>query len=178
MAADKVKLKDDYFTTEDNAPVDWSTFTVPSMYMKPTLSCNIKLVHPEAKIPTYATDGAGCFDIYSAEEDIVKAGSSRIFDTGVQFEVPENYVMLVFSRSGHGFKHDIRLGNCTGIIDHDYRGNLMVKLRSDDTTSLYIDVGDRIAQAMIIPFSKVHFTVVDELSETVRGSGGLGHTGK
>jgi dUTP pyrophosphatase len=179
MAADKnVKLKDDYFTTEDDVPFDWSKFQAPLTYMKPTLACNIKLVHPEARVPTYATDGAGCFDIYSAEEGILKAGSSGVFDTGVQFEIPEDYVMLIFSRSGMGFNFNIRLANCTGIIDSDFRSTVKIKLRSDGEIPLYIDVGDRIAQAIILPYQNVCFNVVDELSETERGQKGFGSSGK
>lgn len=91
--------------------------------------------------------------------------------------------MLVFSRSGHGFKHDIRLANCTGIIDATFRGEVMVKLTcdapDDDASPPYkVNPGDRIAQAMIIPVERVAFTVVDELSETERGAGGLGSSGK
>ena len=87
--------------------------------------------------------------------------------------------MLVYSRSGHGFKHDTRLANCVGVIDSDYRGELMVKLTYDGAEDgPFIEPGDRIAQAMIVPVSQVSFDVVDELSDTVRGSGGFGSTGK
>ena len=85
--------------------------------------------------------------------------------------------MLIYSRSGHGFKNDVRLANCVGVIDADYRGELMVKLTGDTYGQLTIKPGDRIAQAMLVPVMKVHFKEVQELSETVRGAGGFGSTG-
>lgn len=136
-----------------------------------------KRLTPEATLPTYATDGSGCFDIYASDAgDIYE---STVFSTGLSFEIPEGYVMLVFSRSGHGFKNDIRLANCVGVIDSDYRGELKVKLTNDSKYRLFFTVnkGDRIAQALIIPYEKVQFLEVDDLSETERGTGGFGSTG-
>lgn len=105
-----------------------------------------------------------------------------MIDTGLAFEIPEGHVMLIFSRSGHGFKNNIRLGNCVGVIDADYRGPVKVKLAADDMgdwyTGLCIEYGDRIAQGMVIPFPSVEFVVSDELSATERGKGGFGSTGK
>ena len=89
--------------------------------------------HPDAIIPTYGTEGAACFDLYAvACEKETFVHSSVIFRTGLSFEIPEGYAMLVFSRSGHGFKNDIRLANGVGIIDADYRGEVMVKLTNDN----------------------------------------------
>jgi len=89
--------------------------------------------------------------------------------------------MLIFSRSGHGFKNDARLANCVGVIDSDYRGEVAVKMTSDrqfsDAHALVVRNGDRIAQAMIIPFPKIKFEEVDELGSTERGTGGFGSTG-
>ena len=88
--------------------------------------------------------------------------------------------MLVFSRSGQGFKDAVRLANCTGVIDSDYRGDVKVKLQRDHAEHdlpVFVDHGDRIAQAMIIPVEQAQFEVVDELSETQRGTGGFGSTG-
>jgi dUTP pyrophosphatase len=134
-----------------------------------------KRLTPEAKLPTYATDGSGCFDIYTTNSGLVD--NSFVFDTGLSFEIPVGYVMLVFSRSGHGFKNDIRLANCVGIIDSDYRGELKVKLTNDGEDFFVVHVGERIAQAMVIPFEQVQFLEVDDLSETERGAGGFGSTG-
>lgn len=134
-----------------------------------------KRLTPEAKLPTYATDGSGCFDIYCTNSKTVFDNAT--FDTGLSFEIPVGYVMLVFSRSGHGFKNNVRLANCVGIIDSDYRGELKVKLTNDFIPSMDVQAGDRIAQAMVIPFEQVQFLEVDALSETERGTGGFGSTG-
>jgi len=86
--------------------------------------------------------------------------------------------MLVFSRSGHGFNHDVRLANCVGVIDADYRGEIRVKLTADSKANpLIVRPGDRIAQALVIPIAQMSFTEVDELSDTTRGTGGFGSTG-
>lgn len=86
--------------------------------------------------------------------------------------------MFIFSRSGHGFKSDTRLSNCVGVIDSDYRGEVMVKLTCDSArSSLVVSNGDRIAQAVIIKYDQVEFEESDDLSETERGAGGFGSTG-
>jgi dUTP pyrophosphatase len=109
---------------------------------------------------------------------MIRPGREHVaLKTGLAFEIPEGYVMKVYSRSGHGFKNGIRLANGTGIIDSDYRGEVMVKMHNDGDTAVLITAGERIAQAMIEPIQQVSFEVVDELSDTARGSGGLGSTG-
>ena len=129
-------------------------------------------------LPAYSTAGSACFDLQTTEDGIILPGLSESFDTGLSFAIPEGYVMLIYSRSGHGFKHGIRLGNCVGVIDSDYRGEVKVKLHNDGSIDFVINKGDHIAQAMVLPIEKVAFTVVDELPETVRGTGGFGSTGK
>lgn len=145
------------------------------------MKLKIKKLHKDAITPTYATSGSACFDLYAINEKPVEVGVSVIIPTGLAFEVPEGYVMNIFSRSGHGFKDDLRLANCVGKIDSDYRGEVMVKLTSDKqgNNGLKIKSGDRIAQAEIVPVHRVNeFVVVDELSSTDRGAGGFGSTGK
>lgn len=138
---------------------------------------NVTKLHPDAAIPSYTTDGSGCFDISSVESAAVLAGSCTIFSTGLAFEIPEGHVMLIFSRSGHGFKNAIRLSNCVGVIDSDYRGELMVKLQSDAPEEPFVaGAGSRIAQGMIIPMPKVSFNEVFALTPTKRGTGGFGST--
>lgn len=128
-------------------------------------------------MPTYGTSGAACFDLYSVDAGYVI--NENTFRTGLAFEIPDGHVMLVFSRSGHGFKHDTRLANCVGVIDHDYRGEVLVKMRCDSTTStMFVKYGERIAQAMIIPYPKVMFEWAEALTDTDRGQGGFGSTGK
>lgn len=139
------------------------------------MKLKVKKIHPSASVPEYATAGAACFDIQALEGGMVKGRAT--FDTGLAFEVPQGHVMLVFSRSGHGFKEGVRLSNCVGVIDSDYRGEVKVALTADDWP-LQISAGDRIAQAMILPIEQVQFEEVSELSETERGVGGFGSTGK
>lgn len=152
--------------------VDEGVLTLPYLRVK------VMKVYPDAKLPAYATEGAACFDIFALNEGVIPSGGSCLFGTGLGFEVPEAWVMKVYSRSGHGFKHGIRLANGTGIIDSDYRGELMVMLRNDGDTDFAVERGDRIAQAMLEPVKQVIFVEVAELTETARGAGGLGSTGK
>lgn len=153
----------------------------------PSLTLRVKRLHPDAQLPVYATDGAACFDLHALEGgwvgsvsgpdefEFVSPGATT-FRTGLAVEVPPGHVLMIFSRSGHGFKHDVRLSNSVGIIDADYRGELMVRLRSD-AAPMKVYAGDRIAQAMLLPIPAVHILEVDDLSETVRGAGGFGSTG-
>lgn len=143
----------------------------------------IKRLHPGAIIPKHATAGAACFDLHAVCECPVSIVSDcpATIRTGLAFEIPPGFVMLVFSRSGHGFKHDVRLANCVGVIDSDYRGEVYVRLSRDftlKTPTLTVNNGDRIAQAMLLPVPAVALVEVDELGETERGEGGFGSTGE
>lgn len=140
------------------------------------MKVKIKKLHPEAKMPTYATEGSACFDLYAAEarhHRYVYTDKNDTFSTGLAFEIPEDHVMLVYSRSGHGFKEGATLVNSVGVIDSDYRGEVSVKLN----VPIKVGVGDRIAQAMIIPVERVSFELTDELTDTERGAGGFGSSG-
>lgn len=147
------------------------------------MKLKIKKLHPDAIVPKYATAGAGCFDLHAINVKIptpVNTGGPVTFDTGLAFEIPEGWVMMIFSRSGSGFGKDTRLANCVGIIDSDYRGQVRVKLTRDPSNSevLIVSNGDRIAQAVLMPVLQVEFDLVDELSSTERGAGGFGSTGQ
>jgi dUTP pyrophosphatase len=138
---------------------------------------NIKRLSDSAKIPTYATAGAACFDLYAADSVGIRAGAAGTVKTDLSFAVPDGHVMLVFSRSGHGFKSGVRLSNCTGVIDSDYRGEVMVRLQNDGINPFTVLLGDRVAQAMVLPVEQVVFNEVDDLDETERGVNGFGSTG-
>lgn len=140
------------------------------------MNINIKLLDERATMPVYATDGAACFDIACIAGAVIQPGTAEIFDTGLAFEVPDGHVMMIYSRSGHGFKHDTRLSNAVGVIDSDYTGPLRVKLRNDGSDPVRVENGDRIAQGMIIPVFTVGFTRVNELKVTERGDKGFGST--
>ena len=145
------------------------------------MNIKIKKLHERAMIPTFATKGAACFDLYAMVEDSKKVSiykhSPAIIRTGLSFEIPKGHAMMIYSRSGHGFKNDVRLSNCVGVIDSDYRGEVKVKLASDGG-GFGVSSGDRIAQAMIIPVPTIEgFLVSNDLSETERGDAGFGSTG-
>lgn len=142
------------------------------------MQIKVKKLVSNAIIPQYATQGAACFDLSCTNSVVIAPGREHLaLRTGLAFEIPEGYVMLVYGRSGHGFKNGIRLANCVGVIDSDYRGEVMVKLHNDSDRALSVAAGDRIAQAMIVPVTQVAFEAVDELSDTDRGTGGFGSTG-
>lgn len=144
------------------------------------MKLKVKKLHPDVKLPTYATDGSACFDIYAFQiPNVVSipAGKGIIFETGLSFEIPKGYVMMIYSRSGHGFNKGIRLANCTGVIDSDYRDEVKIKLFNDSRYNFVVGKYDRIAQAMLLPVEKVEFEEVSDLSTTAR-TGGFGSTGK
>jgi len=157
------------------------------------MKIKIKKLLEKAIPPVYATKGAACFDLHAVlspdpaetRSIPVNPGTPVVIGTGLAFEIPEGHVMLVFSRSSQGFSYDTLLANCTGIIDSDYRGEVKVKLTCDNPAAhssnwvkpLVVKDGDRIAQAMILPYPAVEFELSEELSETDRGQGGFGSTG-
>lgn len=142
---------------------------------------NLKVLRTSenAKVPFFGSVGAACFDITTDElaKDI-PPGQAVAFTTGLKFEIPAGHVMLVFSRSGHGFKSGLRLVNSVGVIDSDYRGELGVKLHNDSNAVYRTTDFERIAQAMIVPLPIVNLVDVAALSTTERGEGGFGSTGK
>ena len=149
------------------------------------MNIKIKKLHPDAIVPTYGTAGAAAFDLYACAVDedrdraFIDRGESVVVDTGLAFEIPDGYAMFIYSRSGHGFVADVRLANCVGVIDSDYRGPVKVKLTADAGCEGFgFRVGERIAQAVILPVPRVEFEVVDTLAPTARDTGGFGSTGK
>jgi len=145
------------------------------------MKLKVKRLHQDAVIPRYATPGSACFDLHSInkEDKMLREGRPLVFDTGLSFEIPKDRVMLIFSRSGHGFNSDVRLSNCVGVIDSDYRGEVKVKLINDPSPNwggFEVCQYNRVAQAMVIPVEQVEFVLCDELSPTER-FGGFGSTG-
>lgn len=144
---------------------------------------NIYLSRPGARIPTYATSGSACFDIYAVLDEPVPVhnGEPVIIPTGLKFDIPVGYALMIYSRSGHGFNSDVRLSNCTGVIDSDYTGELMIKLTQDVDHCegvFWINHGDRIAQGMLIPVEQVTFKQINEPpQQKTERQGGFGSTG-
>jgi dUTP pyrophosphatase len=142
------------------------------------MNVKVKTLSALAQLPTYATSGSACFDIATVSDGVdITPGASAVLKTDLAFEIPPGHVMMVYSRSGHGFKNGVRLANGTGVIDSDYRGELMVKLHNDGNRVFSVNRGDRIAQAMIVPVAQVAFEHTTELTDTARGAGGFGSTG-
>lgn len=136
-------------------------------------------VHPDAQIPTYGSKGAACFDLYSVESgNIGTLVTSKSFRTGLKFQIPDGWVLLIFSRSGHGFNSDVRLANCVGVIDSDYKGEVMVKLTADRMQNFDVFKGDRIAQGMLVESFQVGFEVTESILSSDRGENGFGSTGR
>lgn len=150
------------------------------------LQLKVRKLRDDAQIPQYHSAGAACFDLHAIDPQngqhdgliAIAPGRAATFRTGLAFEVPEGYVMLVFSRSGHGFKHDVRLANCVGVVDSDYRGEVEIRLKNDGKDRFDVCTGDRVAQAMLLPVPRVDLVEAEELSDTERGANGQGSTGK
>ena len=131
--------------------------------------------------PFYATAGAAAMDLCACVDAPVEVAPRALVSipTGIAIALPSaDYVALVFARSGLGIKHGVVPGNCVGVIDSDYRGEIMVGLYNSGESEYTVQPGDRIAQLMVLPILRPTLTVVEELDETERGSGGFGSTGK
>ena len=141
------------------------------------MQVKIKKLKPNAVIPTYAKPGDGGMDLVATS-----ITSNTTFDItygmGIALEIPEGYVGLIFPRSSIR-KYDLLLSNCVGVCDSGYRGELQATFKkTNGLDSLSYKVGDRIAQIMIVPYPQIQFEEVEELSNTERGEGGFGSTGK
>lgn len=141
------------------------------------MNVKIKKTHHDGRIPTYATDGSGAIDFYSAEEVAVEGLQVRAIDLGVAMEVPEGHVMLLFPRSSIGKNTNLRMANSVGVIDSDYRGTIHALYENNSACWELIKKGDRIAQGIILPIPKIEFEEVTLLSGTKRGLGRFGSTG-
>lgn len=139
----------------------------------------IKLVSPNAVVPTYGSKCAAGMDLYSSDTYSIAPGETVLVHTGISMEIPDGYFGAIYPRSGLATKRGLRLANCVGVVDSDYRGEIMVALYNDSTETQSVELRDRIAQMVIQPYEHPQiFDVVNELSDTERGSGGFGHTGK
>ena len=138
----------------------------------------IKKINPEAIIPKYSHEGDAGMDLFSCEDYNLKPGERKLFAIGFQVEVPEGYEMQVRPRSGMALKHGITVLNTPGTIDAGYRGEVGVILFNSSPEEYPIKKGDRIAQAVINKFESADIVESEDLSETSRGEGGFGSTGK
>lgn len=144
---------------------------------------NIKKTDENAKIPTYGSVYAAGADLYAVihnEENKVEIlpDETAFIDTGIVMEIPNGYVGLVYARSGLSCKQGLAPANKVGVIDSDYRGNIMVALYNQSNEVRTVSEGDRIAQIIIQPVEQFGFKVKENLSDTIRGNGGFGSSGK
>ena len=140
---------------------------------------NIKKLNPDAVIPTYGSEYAAGADIYACIPDtlVIRPGETVLVKTGFALEVPVGFAGLIYARSGLATKKGLAPANKVGVIDSDYRGEVMVALYNHSDKEQRIEPQERIAQLIITPFLQGIYNEVDELSSTERGEGGFGSTG-
>ncbi len=140
---------------------------------------NINVVNKsENPLPKYAKQGDAGMDICAAEDIHISPFNWTAVSTGLYVEIPEGYEIQIRSRSGLAYKHGIQVLNSPGTIDSGYRGEIKVILKNNDHRTYNVSKGDRIAQMVVAPVTTATLTEVAEISETERGEGGLGSTGK
>ncbi len=144
------------------------------------MKVNFKKLNENATVPTYGTEYSAGADLYSlpGENITVEPRGTVLVHTGIAMEIPEGYCGLIFARSGLATKRGLAPANKVGVIDADYRGEIMVALHNHSDAPVTVEGGERVAQLAIVPFLKAEFTEVSELSDTLRGEGGFGSTGK
>ncbi len=140
----------------------------------------VKKLDERAILPTYGSPYAAGADLYALTEGEVtlQPGETKLVHTGLAMEIPEGYAGLIYARSGLASKRGLAPANKVGVVDADYRGEVMVALHNHSLQPQTIDCGERIAQLVVAPFLKAEFDEATELSDTVRGEGGFGSTGK
>ena len=140
----------------------------------------VKKLNNLAKLPTRGSDYAAGYDLYAATNHIIYIAphSTVKIGTGLSFELPKNTFAAIVSRSGIATKRGLRPANCMGICDSDYRGEYIVALHNDTDEMQSIEPQERIAQMILMPFIEMSFNEKTELSNTERGSGGFGDSGK
>lgn len=143
------------------------------------MELRIKKLNPSAVIPSYGSASAAGADLYACEggEVAIKSGETKLIHTGIAMEIPEGYVGLVYARSGIAVKRGLAPANKVGVIDSDYRGEIMVAIHNHSENEQTIADAERIAQIVITPYLTVDFVETEELDETERGVGGFGSTG-
>lgn len=141
-----------------------------------------KKLREHAILPALGSKEAAGADLYACGEAedfsvMIRPGETAMIGTGVAMAIPKNCVGLVFARSGMATKRGLRPANCVGVIDSDYRGEIIVALHNDSQGHEIIKGGERIAQMVIVPYIKMECDITDELDSTERGAGGFGSTG-
>ena len=144
------------------------------------IGVKIKKLRESANIPTYGTEFAAGSDLYAVLDEKVEIlpGETKFIPTGLSMEIPNGVVGLIYARSGLSCKKGLASANKVGVVDSDYRGEIMVALHNHANVSQIVESGDRIAQMVFAPYFSAEFEEVDVLKDSVRGEGGFGSTGK
>lgn len=142
------------------------------------MKIRIKKLKEEAIIPTSGSKYAAGYDLYATTTEVFLPFQTIKMSTGLAVEIPEGYFGGIFARSGLATKFGLRPANCVGVVDSDYRGELIVALHNDTNQEQTVKKGERIGQLVVLPYLPIEFEEVDELDETERGEGGFGSTGK
>ncbi|MBR5981540.1 MAG: dUTP diphosphatase [Firmicutes bacterium] len=144
------------------------------------MKIRVRRVSPTALLPTRGSSSAAGYDLYAdLQEDLVIAPHTTAkIDTGLQFELPEGYFAGIFARSGIATREGLRPANCVGVCDSDYRGNYIVAIHNDSDLERRVIPHEKIAQMIVLPYLPLEFEETDDLSDTARGAGGFGSTGK
>jgi dUTP pyrophosphatase len=144
------------------------------------MKINVKKLTESAKLPEQGSAYAAGYDLFAdVNEGLeIEAHKTAMIPTGLAMEIPEGYFGGIFARSGLAAKESLRPANCVGVVDADYRGEIKVALHNDSDEVRVITPGQKVAQMVIVPFLSIEFDEVTELSDTVRGVGGFGSTGK
>jgi dUTP pyrophosphatase len=140
----------------------------------------VKILRPSGKLPTYGSAEAAGADLYACldAENVIEPGQTAFIPTGIAMEVPKNCAGLIYARSGMACKRGLAPANKVGVIDSDYRGEIIVALHNHSTEPQRIAPGERIAQMVITPVLTPAYEWAEDLSDTGRGQGGFGSTGK
>lgn len=138
----------------------------------------IKKLNTNAKVPTRGSEEAAGYDLYSNSDVEIRPEGTIKVNTSIAMEIPKGYFGAIYARSGLATKEGLRPANCVGVIDSDYRGEIIVALHNDSNIVRVVEKGERIAQIVIMPYLSVEFEEVGNLDETKRGNGGFGSTDK
>ncbi|MBR4708336.1 MAG: dUTP diphosphatase [Pseudobutyrivibrio sp.] len=144
------------------------------------MNINIVRLTDSAKLPDRGSALAAGYDLFAdvTEEVKVLPHETKMIGTGLAMEIPEGYFGGIFARSGLSAKEGLRPANCVGVVDSDYRGEIKVAVHNDGEVERVITPSEKIAQLVVVPFLSVSFNEVSELTDTARGEGGFGSTGK
>ena len=139
----------------------------------------IKKLNENAIIPTYGSEFSAGADLYTCEDNdvTINIGETRLIHTGIALEIPNGYVGLIYARSGLATKRGLAPANKVGVIDSDYRGEIMIALHNHSNKEQTVARAERIAQIVFTPYASANFEISDELNSTARGEGGFGSTG-